>query len=98
MTPDEIKACYRLYAAHRMSHEIWAFPETIPVMNNDGDSDDLVIVLGLHIGLEGMAREIRQGDPNDGLRPVAPGRAEHLGKMVASFAAHLFGRGALVAR
>jgi hypothetical protein len=98
MTPDEIKACYRLYAAHRMSHEICAFPETIPVMNNDGVSDDLAIVLGLHTGLEGLAREIGQGDANDDLRPVAPGRADHLGKMVASFAAQLFGRGALVGR
>ena len=98
MTPGEIKACYRLYAAHRMSHEICTFPETIPVINNAADSDDLAIVLGLHTGLEGLAREIGQGDPNGDLRPVAAGHVDHLRKMLASFAAQLFGRGALVGR
>jgi hypothetical protein len=41
MTPDEIRACYRLYAAHRKSHEICAFPGTIPAASNAGNSDDL---------------------------------------------------------
>jgi hypothetical protein len=98
MTPDEIKACYRLYASHRMSHEICAFAETIPLMNEEGDSDDLAVVLSLHTVLEGPAREIGQGDPNDDVRPVAPGRVDHLPKMIASFAAQVFGRGALVGR
>ncbi len=87
MTPDEIKACYRLYAAHRRSHEICTFPETIPVMNN-----------ALHTGLEGLAREIAQGDPNDHLCRSAAGHVGRLRKMLASFAAQLFGRGALVGR
>ena len=49
MTPGEIRACYRLYAAHRRSHEICTFPETIPVMNNAGDPDDLAVLLRLHM-------------------------------------------------
>jgi hypothetical protein len=98
MTPDEIKACYRLYAAHRMSHEICTFPEAIHVMNNTGDPDDLAVLLRLHTGLEGLAREIAQGDPNDHLCPSAAGHVGHFRKMLASFAAQLFGRGALVGR
>ena len=76
MTPGEIRACYRLYAAHRRSHEICTFPETTRVMNNAGDPDDLAVLLRLHTGLEGLAREISQGDPNDHLCPSAAG---HLG-------------------
>ena len=98
MTPDEVRACYRLYAAHRVSHEICAFPETIPVMNSAGEPDGLAALLRAQTNLEGVARELGQGDPNDDLRPVAPGRVDHLGKMLASFAAQLFGRGALVGR
>jgi hypothetical protein len=41
MTPDEIRACYRLYAAHRKSREICTFPGTIPVTSKAGDRDDL---------------------------------------------------------
>ena len=51
MSPGEIRACYRLYAAHRRSH-----------------------------------------------RPAVVGHFGHLRKMLASFAAHLFSRGALVER
>jgi membrane-associated phospholipid phosphatase len=51
MSPGEIRACYRLYAAHRRSH-----------------------------------------------RPALVGHFDHLRKMLASFAAQLFGRGALAAR
>ena len=51
MTPGEIRACYRLYAAHRRSHEICTFPETTRVMNNAGDPDDLAVLLRLHTGL-----------------------------------------------
>ena len=54
MTPGEIRACYRLYAAHRKSHEICAFSDTIPATSNAGDSDDLAVLLRLHIGLEGL--------------------------------------------
>ena len=64
MTPDEIKACYRLYAAHRKSREICTFPGTIPATSNAGDLDDLAVLLRLHSGLEALARDIGHGDPN----------------------------------
>lgn len=95
MTPDEITACYRLYAAHRKSHEICAFPGTIPATSNGGDSDDLAVLLRLHTGLEGLARDIGHGDPNDDLRPALARPVGHLRKILASFA---LGRGALVER
>ena len=98
MTPGEIGACYRLYAAHRKSHEICAFPSTIPAASNAGNSDDLAVLLRLHIGLDGLARDIGHGDPNDDLRPALAKPVGHLRKMLASFAAQLFGRGALVER
>jgi hypothetical protein len=96
MTPGEIRACYRLYAAHRRSHEICTFPEITPVTNNAGDPDDLAVLLRLHTGLEGLGREIVQGDPNDHLYLSAVGHVGHLRKMLASFV--LFGRDALVGR
>ena len=97
MSPGEIRACYRLYAAHRMSHEICAFPEAI--LANDVGTPAELAALRLHTGLERLAREVGQGDPNDDLRcPAVVGRSGHLRKMVASFAAQLFGRGALVGR
>jgi len=98
MTPGEIRACYQLYAAHRKSHEICAFPRAIPATSNTEDSDDLAVLLRLHTGLEGLAREIVQGDPNDHLCPSAAGHVGHLRKMLASSAAQLFGRDALVGR
>jgi hypothetical protein len=73
MTPGEIRACYRLYAAHRKSHEICAFPRTIPATSNAEVSDGLAVLLRLHTGLEGLARDIGHGDLNDDLRP-APAR------------------------
>ena len=98
MTPSEIRACYRLYAAHRKSHEICTFPETISAMNDAGGSDDLAVLLRLHTGLEGLTRDIGHGNPNDDLRPARAGPVGHMRKMLASFAAQLFGRGALVER
>jgi len=98
MTPGELRACYRLYAAHRKSHEICAFSDTIPATSNAGDSDDLAVLLRLHIGLEGLARDIGHDDPNDDLRPTVVGHVGPLRKILASVAAHLFGRGALVGR
>ena len=98
MTPDEIKACYRLYAAHRKSHEICTFPGPILATSNAGDLDDLAVLLRLHSGLEGLARDIGQGDPNDYLRPALAGPVHHLRKTLTSFGAQLFGRGALVGR
>ncbi len=98
MTSGEIRACYRLYVAYRRSHEICTFPEIIPVMSNAGDPDDLAVLLRLHSGLEGRGREIAQGDPNDHLGLSAAGHVGHLRKMLASFAAQLFGGDALVER
>ena len=91
MTPGEIRACYRLYAAHRLSHEICTFPKTIPVINDAGDPGDLAVLLRLHTGLGGLAREIGQGAPNDDLYPAA-GHVGHLRKLLTSFAAQLFSR------
>jgi hypothetical protein len=98
MSPGEIRACYRLYAAHRKSHEICAFPGTIPATSNPEYSDDLAVLLRLHTGLEGLARYIGDGDPNDDLRPALARPVGHLRKMLASFAFQWFGRGALVRR
>ena len=98
MIPGEIRACYQLHAAHRKSHEICAFPGAIPATSNTEDSDDLAILLRLHIGLERLASDIGHGDPNDDLRPALAKPVGHLRKMLASFAAELFGRGALVER
>jgi hypothetical protein len=95
MSPGEIRACYRLYAAHRKSHEICAFPRTIPAASNAGNSDDLAVLLRLH---EELARDIGHRDPNDDLRPALARPLGHLRKMLASFTAQLFGRGALVGR
>ena len=96
MTPDEIRACYQLYAAHRKSHEICTFPGTILATSNAGDLNDLAVLLRLHSGLEGLARDIGHGDPNDG--PALAGPVLHLRKTLTSFGAQLFGRGALVGR
>ena len=96
MTPGEIRACYRLYAADRKSHEICAFSGTIFAAFNAGNSDDLAVLLRLQTGLEELARDIR--DSSDDLRPALARPLGHLRKMLASFAAQLFGRGALVGR
>ena len=98
MTPGEIRACSQLYAAHRKSHEICAFPRAIPATSNPEDSDDLAILLRLHTGLEGLARDIGHGDPNDELRLALATPVGNLQKMLVSFAAQLFGRGALAER
>jgi hypothetical protein len=98
MTPGEIRACYRLYAADRKSHEICASPGTIPAASNAGNSDDLAVLLRLQTGLEELARDIGHADPNDDLRPALARPLGHLRKMLASVAAQLFGRGALVGR
>src|SRR5262249_47039334 len=55
--------------------------------------------LRLHTGLEGLAREVGQCDPNDDLRcPAVVGHSGHLRKMLASFAPQLSGRGVLMER
>jgi hypothetical protein len=58
MSPGEITACYRLYAAHRRSNEICAFPEAILAMNDVGASAELAVLLRLHTGLEGLRHKI----------------------------------------
>ena len=98
MTPDEIRAYYRLYAAHRKSREICTFPGTILATSNAGDLDDLAFLLRLHSGLERLARDIGRADANDNLRPALAGPVHHLRKTLTSFGAQLFGRGALVGR
>ena len=84
MSPAEIRACYRLYAAHRKSHEICAFPGSIP--SNAGNSDDLAVLLRLQTGLEELARDISHCDPNDDLRPALARPLGHLQKMLVSLA------------
>ena len=69
MSPGEIRACYRLYAAHRKSHEICAFSDAI--LANDVDAPAELAALRPHTGFEGLAREVGQGDPNDDLRRPA---------------------------
>jgi hypothetical protein len=98
MTPDEISACHRLYAAHRKSREICTFAGTIPAMNNAGNPGDLAVPLRLHTGLEGLARDIGHGDPRDDLHSAVIRHVGPLRKILASFAAQLVGRGALVGR
>ena len=98
MSPGEIAACCRLYAAHRKLNEICAFPETILAMNDVGACAELAVLLPLHTGLEGLRHEIGHGDPKDDLRPAVVGHFGHLRKILASLAAQFSARGALVGR
>jgi hypothetical protein len=98
MSPGEIRACYRLYAVHRRSNEICAFPEAILAMNDVGASAELAVLLRLHTGLEGLRHEIGRGDLKDDLRPAVVGHFGHLRKILASLAAQFSARGALVER
>ena len=98
MSPGEIRACYRLYAVHRRSNEICAFPKAILAMNDVGASAELAVLLRLQIGLEGLRHEIGHGDPKDDLRPAVVGHFGHLRKILASLAAQFSARGALVGR
>jgi len=68
MSPGEITACYRLYAVHRRSNEICAFPKAILAMNDVGASAELAVLLRLHTGLEGLRHEIGQGRLTPGRR------------------------------
>jgi hypothetical protein len=67
-------------------------------MSDVGASAELAVLLRPHTGLEGLRHEIGHGDPKDDLRSAVVGHFGHLRKMLASFAAQLFGRGALAAR
>jgi hypothetical protein len=95
MTPGEIRACHRLYAAHRKSREICTFAGTNPAMSNAGHPGDLAVLLCLQ--LEELARDIGRGDPNNDLHPAVAGHGG-LRKILASFAVQLLGRGVLVGR
>ena len=98
MSPGEITACYRLYAVHRKSNEICAFPEAILAMNDVGASAELAVLLRLHTGLEGLRHEIGHGESKDDLPPVVVGHFGDLRKILASLAAQVSARGALVGR
>jgi hypothetical protein len=98
MSPGEITASYRLYAAHRRSNEICAFPEAILAINNVGVSAELAVLMRLHTGLEGLRHEIGHDLPKDDLRPAVVGHFGHLRKILASLAAQFSARGALVGR
>ena len=98
MSPGEITACYRLYAVHRRSNEICAFPKAILAMNDVGAFAELAVLARLNTGLEGLRHEIGHGDPNDDLRPAVVGHFGHLRKILALLAAQFSSRGALVGR
>ena len=98
MSPGEITACYRLYAVHRRSNEICAFPKAILAMSDVGASAELAVLLRPHTGLEGLRHEVGHGDPKDDLRPAVVGHFGHLRKILASLAAQFSARGALVGR
>ena len=98
MSPGEITACYRLYAVHRRSNEICAFPKAILAMSDVGDPAELAVLLRLDTGLEGLRHEIGHGDPKDDLRPAVVRHFGHLRRLLASFSAQFSARGALVRR
>ena len=86
MSPGEITACYRLYAAHRRSSQICAFPEAILAMNDVGATADVAFLSRLHTDLEGLRHE------------TVGEHSGHLRKILASLAAQFSARGALVER
>jgi len=75
MSPGEIRACYRLYAAHRKSHEICAFPNAI--LANDISTPAELAALHLHTCLEGLAREVAHCAATEQLSSQ---RCEHLSR------------------
>ena len=98
MSPGEIAACYRLYAVHRRSNEICAFPEAILAMDDVGASAELAVMSRLNGGLEGPRHEIGHGDPKNDLRPAVVGHFGRLRMIRASLAARFPDRVALVGR
>ena len=98
MSPGEITACYRLYAAHRRSSQICAFPEAILAMNDVGASTDVAFLLRVHTDLEGLRHEIDHGDLKGDLSSAVSEHFGHLRKILASLAAQFSARGALVGR
>jgi hypothetical protein len=67
-------------------------------MNDVGDSAELAIFLYFHTGLEELRHEIGHGDPKDDIRPAVVGHFGHLRKILASLAAQVSARDALVER
>jgi len=98
MSPGEIAACYRLYAAHRRSSQICAFPEAILAINDVGASADVAVLLPVRTDLEALRCEIDHGDLKDDLSSAVGKHFVHLRKIVASLAAQFSARGALVGR
>ena len=84
MSPGEIRACYRLYAAHRRSKEICAFSKAILAMNDVGASAELAALLRLRTDLEGLRHEMGHGDPNNSLRLAVVWHFGHLQKSLAA--------------
>jgi hypothetical protein len=91
MSPGEVRACYQLYAAHRMSREICTFHATIRVTNDVAEPDDLAMVLRLHRGFDGLAGALGHGNSNDDLShvPATHSRVGLLRKMLVSLATRL---------
>jgi hypothetical protein len=98
MTPGEIRACYRLYAAHRKSHEICAFPGIIPATSNAGDSDDFAVLLRLHTGLESWRVTLATASQTTTYAPPSSGLSVICERCSHRSLSNLFGRGALVER
>lgn len=65
----------------------------VPIrMNNAAKLDELVVLMRLHTGLEGLASGIGQNDPDDDAYPATDAEhASHLRKMLGSLAVRLFG-------
>jgi hypothetical protein len=63
MTPGEIRACYRLYAAHRKSREICTFAGTIPVINKPGDQTTSPVCCAYIPALKGWRATLATATP-----------------------------------
>jgi hypothetical protein len=94
MSPGEITACYRLYAAHRRSNEICVFPEAVLAMNGVVGSAELAVLLACIPALKSSG----MSNPKDDLHPAVVGRFGRLRKILVSLAAQFSARGALVGR
>jgi hypothetical protein len=90
MSPGEIRACNRLYAAHRRSKEICAFSEAFLAIKDVGASAELAALLCLRTDLEGLRHEIGYGDPNNSSRLAV---VRHFGHLRKSLAAQFSSRG-----
>ena len=91
MSPSEVRACYQLYAAHRKSREMCAFPATSRAINDVAELDNLAMLLRLQDGFEGLASALGLGDPSDDLlhAPATHSRVDPFRKMLISIAARI---------